>query len=284
MSVYRTFGPAATPAAASTACTPVSFTDCVRFGYTGSGQTFVVPTGVTSLGLKVWGAGGANGLEAKGGGGGFTEGTLAVTPGQTRTITVGQAGQENSTAPTYGGGGRGGIADTAGTENSRDGGSGGGKSAIWSTSYGVGPLLIAGGGGAGTIDTARNAGGGGGNTGGAGANVASGGGATQSVAGAPGNNGCGEADWGGMFSGGAGGDGYGGGGGGGYFGGGGGDCVPSISSVVYTGAGGGGSGYRSGAGVSGASSLAATNQYSAGAGDAFSTTGIGNARPRGRTH
>lgn len=277
------FGTAATPAAASTVCTPVSFSNCARYGYTGADQTFSVPAGVSSLSLKVWGAGGASGgVEAKGGGGGFTEGTLAVTAGQTLTITVGQAGQVNSTTGTYGGGGRGGIADS-GTENARDGGSGGGMSAIWATSYGVGPLLIAGGGGAGTIDTSRNAGGGGGTTGGAGSNVASGGGATQSAGGAAGNNGCGEGDTGGMYSGGAGGDGYrgGGGAGGGYFGGGGGDCVPTIGSFVFTGAGGGGSGYKNGAGVSGATSSAAFNQDSAGNADGFHTSGIGDSDGNG---
>ena len=277
------FGPAATPAMASTACTPVVFSDCVRFGYTGADQTFTVPTGVTILDLKVWGAGGANGLEAKGGGGGFTVGMLTVTPGQVLTVTVGGAGQQHSTVATYGGGGRGGIADSGLTENARDGGSGGGMSAIWATSYGVGPLLIAGGGGAGTTDTDRDAGGGGGTTGGAGENVASGGGASQSAAGVAGNNGCGEADFGGMFEGGAGGDGYrgGDGGGGGYFGGGGGDCVPSAVSGAFTGAGGGGSGYKLGAGVTGASSTAAVDQNSAGAGDSFHTTGIGNAGGNG---
>ncbi|MFC5007704.1 hypothetical protein ACFPIJ_59095 [Dactylosporangium cerinum] len=79
------FGPGVTAAAASTTCTPVSYTNCVRFGYTGADQTFTVPAGVTSLRLKLWGAGGANGLEAKGGGGGFTTGTLTVTPGPSRS-------------------------------------------------------------------------------------------------------------------------------------------------------------------------------------------------------
>ncbi|MEV4510394.1 glycine-rich protein [Dactylosporangium sp. NPDC049525] len=277
------FGPGPTTAVASTTCTPVSYTNCVRYGYTGADQTFTVPAGVTGLDLKVWGAGGANGLEAKGGGGGFTTGTLAVTPGQTLSITVGQAGQENSTVATYGAGGPGGTPGGSLTEDVRAGGSGGGMSAVWSTSYGVGPLLIAGGGGAGAIDTDRDGGGGGGNTGAAGVNVASGGGASQVVAGAPGNNTCGEANWGGMFSGGAGGSGYkgGGGGGGGYFGGGGGDCKPSSISGLLTGAGGGGSGYKTGAGISGASSVAATDENSAGAGDPLHTSGIGDAEGNG---
>jgi CshA-type fibril repeat protein len=277
------FGPQATIAAASTTCTPVTYTDCLRFGYTGVDQTFTVPTGVTALSLKVWGAGGANGPVAKGGGGGFTVGMLAVTPGQVLTITVGGAGQEHSTVGTYGGGGPGGEESGGLTESASDGGSGGGMSAVWGSTYGNSPLLIAGGGGAGAIDASRNGGGGGGATGGSGVNAASGGGGSQGAGGMPGNNGCMDSDWGGMFVGGAGGDGDtgGGGGGGGYFGGGGGDCVTNVETSVFSGAGGGGSGYKDGAGVSVATTSPATDENSAGAEDAFHTTGIGNAENNG---
>ena len=76
----------------------------------GSGAmgTFTVPTGVTSVSMKVWGAGGdhgAPGPAAKGGGGGFSSGNLAVTGGQTMRIIAGEGGAQttNSSAFRFGG-------------------------------------------------------------------------------------------------------------------------------------------------------------------------------------
>ncbi|WP_298556257.1 choice-of-anchor D domain-containing protein [uncultured Algibacter sp.] len=65
--------------------------------FTSSG-TFVVPAGVTSVNVAAWGAGGGGADEASndggggGGGGGFRGGTIAVTPGDNITITIGNGG------------------------------------------------------------------------------------------------------------------------------------------------------------------------------------------------
>lgn len=56
--------------------------------------TFIVPTGVTSISFKIWGAGGAaNGAGGpSGGGGGFTSGELFASPGDQLNIHVGYGG------------------------------------------------------------------------------------------------------------------------------------------------------------------------------------------------
>ena len=106
---------------------------------TGTAGTFTVPSGTTNLAVKLWGAGGSASDQCEaalgGGGGGFTSGCLAVTPGQTFKVIVGEGGMQPahhacSPGPSYkdrkaaffgGGGGEG-----------MDGGSGygGGLSAI----------------------------------------------------------------------------------------------------------------------------------------------------------
>ena len=53
---------------------------------------FTVPAGMTSINLALWGAGGGTGSAFAGGAGGYTSGTLAVTPGQVLEITVGEGG------------------------------------------------------------------------------------------------------------------------------------------------------------------------------------------------
>ena len=66
----------------------------------GAGEfgTFTVPTGMTSAAIKVFGAG-AGALNKsdyncrRGAGGGFSSGTLAVTPGQTLRISAGEGGK-----------------------------------------------------------------------------------------------------------------------------------------------------------------------------------------------
>ncbi|MDB5225606.1 MAG: hypothetical protein JWL87_558 [Candidatus Adlerbacteria bacterium] len=114
------------------------------FSYTGGDQTYTVPAGVTSVLVKAWGAGGGtgcNGGEGPGGRGGYTSGTLAVSPGQVLTVIVGQAGTKNGPR-TYGGGGHGQYPDFPTY------GSGGGRSAI--RNAGGTELLTAGGGAGGT--------------------------------------------------------------------------------------------------------------------------------------
>src|SRR5580698_1410336 len=134
-------------AATLVACTPTAgFTNCARFTYSGGDQTFTVPSGVTSLDVRMWGAGGG-GIDPgyflnqySGGGGGYTTGTAAVTPGEVLTVTAGRGGVIKGVAPTYGGGGAGGTGGEPGD-------SGGGMSALWDGAFGTDPLLIAGGGG-----------------------------------------------------------------------------------------------------------------------------------------
>jgi hypothetical protein len=106
------------------------------FTYTGSDQSWVVPVGVTSVTVKLWGAGGAGGSRQPisafdapaGGGAGYATGVLAVTPGETLTVVVGGGGTQSNTGATniaaYGGGGSG----WGGGQGS--GGGGGGRSAI----------------------------------------------------------------------------------------------------------------------------------------------------------
>ncbi|MGZ3782584.1 MAG: hypothetical protein ACXVCY_18200 [Pseudobdellovibrionaceae bacterium] len=78
----------------ATACTKAAQsctgTQCV---FSGCGlATFVVPNNVSTLTIKMWGAGGAGNPSGEGGAGGFMKGTLSVTPGQTLEIGVAQSG------------------------------------------------------------------------------------------------------------------------------------------------------------------------------------------------
>jgi Glycine rich protein len=73
-----------------------------NFTYTGATTTLTIPTGVTSVNVQMWGAGGG-GYQGVGGAGAFVQGTLAVTPNQVLTILVGSGGSSNTTI--FGGGG-----------------------------------------------------------------------------------------------------------------------------------------------------------------------------------
>lgn len=147
--------------------------------YTTQGAgTFTVPSGVTSLTVKLWGGGGGGGAGGStaaggaGGGGGETTGTIAVTPGETLDIYVGGGGAAGARNTSGGGGGggaftsiyRGGtlLALAAG-----GGGGGGGRS----TSTHIGGAGGAGGGVTGVNGSASltNGGGGGGTSGSGGA-------------------------------------------------------------------------------------------------------------------
>ena len=75
------------------------------FGSGTFGQ-FTVPTGMTSANIFLWGAGGGVEQSGPSGGGGFTEGTLAVTGSQVLEIVVGEGGLNSGTpAKALGGGG-----------------------------------------------------------------------------------------------------------------------------------------------------------------------------------
>ena len=64
--------------------------------------TFTVPAAISTVRVRVWGAGGggSSGNNAGGGGGGFAIGEFAVTGGTNFTVTVGQGGQANTAGGT----------------------------------------------------------------------------------------------------------------------------------------------------------------------------------------
>lgn len=119
--------------------------------YTSAGShTYQVPSGVSSITVKMWGGGGGSGGNStspggSGGGGGFTQATLPVTALETLNLTVGAGG---------GGGGY-----SSGPSVSAAGG--GGYSRVYKASPST-ALAIAGGGGGGGAARAANLGGAGG--------------------------------------------------------------------------------------------------------------------------
>ena len=110
---------------------------------TGVYQYFTVPSGITSITLLMWGAGGggiAGYTPCTGGSGACIQGNLAVTPGETLTIVVGYGGQSSQSGTTtdaMGGGG-------TGYNGNR--GYGGGRSAIQRVA-GTDIVTVGGGGG-----------------------------------------------------------------------------------------------------------------------------------------
>jgi hypothetical protein len=143
--------PAITTTYFAEAVTPAGGTQ--TFSYIGSAQTFIVPAGITSIDMECWGAqGGANWVNNTNFGG-YSKGTIAVTPGETLTIYVGN--QPTTIAGGFNGGGAGDGAGRAGGGSSdvRQGGTslndriivagGGGGAGYWSG------LHVAGGGGGG---------------------------------------------------------------------------------------------------------------------------------------
>lgn len=126
------------------------------FAYTGGVQTFIVPNGVTSVAVKLWGgAGGALGSEYRGGHGAFVfHPAIAVVPGEMLTVIVGGGGGARSEGPggsptltnADGGFGGGGAGTVAAPPNPRYlwGAGGGGRSALI---RGADEILTAGGGG-----------------------------------------------------------------------------------------------------------------------------------------
>ena len=123
--------------------TPLA-TQSQTFSYTGGPQSFIVPAGVSSLGVIASGAGGTAGTSngGAGGAGALVEGSMKVTPGQVWTIDVG--GRGSGTAGGWGGysGGNGGGEGTG-----ADGGGGGATTINDGRAYY--PAVILGGGGGG---------------------------------------------------------------------------------------------------------------------------------------
>ncbi|MDB2617721.1 autotransporter outer membrane beta-barrel domain-containing protein [Candidatus Pelagibacter bacterium] len=225
----------------------ISNATTVTFSYTGAQQSWTVPSGVTSITVDAYGAGGGDSSGNSGGNGARVQTTLTVTPGDILYIYVGETGWDaaNGSTPStsFNGGGKGGQSNIG----TRSGGSGGGQTDIrTSTSTSDIIMVAAGGGGA----SAAGNGGSGGQTGSDGVGSSKGLGASQSSGGTKGTGNTGrDSSDGSAFTGGTGGrtanylSQYGGGGGGaGYYGGGGGGAGTSGSA---SGSGGGGSSYVS---------------------------------------
>ncbi|CAN5207533.1 hypothetical protein BH09BAC5_BH09BAC5_16300 [soil metagenome] len=125
----------------------------VNFNYTGSVQTFVVPACVNSVTITTKGAQGANASDVNantsGGLGGTSTGTLAVTPGQTLYIYVGQQGNTNGNGG-YNGGGTAGISTAGSSCFGGPAGGGGGMSDVRTPNQTWNDIVIAGGGGGGS--------------------------------------------------------------------------------------------------------------------------------------
>ena len=152
-----------------TACP--SNTNCIEFVPTGSIQTWIVPTGVNLIEVKMWGAAGGGGpdpINNAGGGGGYTEFTMEVTPGDQLEISVGTAGQVavGNTGgiggwPSGGNGGSGNRIESINGSPMEVGGAGGGGGATLIRTVPSNVLLAAAGGGGGAAFN-RSGGGGGG--------------------------------------------------------------------------------------------------------------------------
>ncbi len=236
------------------------------FGATGALQTFVVPAGITSINVDMYGAAGGPSTYDIGGLGGRVQATLAVTPGETLNVYVGSVGTKNTASNSIGGGGwNGGGGGGLGSPGGGAGcGGGGGASDIrrGGTALSDRKLVAGGGGGASLFDNGLHdgpGGAGGGTTGQSGRMVGSGagsgagqttngGGGTPSAGGAAGTN---QGQSGIVVNATAGASGVGGdgarpggtgGGGGGYYGGGGGG-YSNTNAPYGAGAGGGGSSY-----------------------------------------
>jgi len=210
------------------------------FSYTGSVQTFTSPSGVTSIQIEAWGAEGGgrelsvNSASGLGGKGGYSSGTLSVTPNQDLYVYVGGHGSSSTNGFAAGGwnGGGSGYASSSG----EPGNGGGGATDVrtvngsWDDATSLASrVIVAGGGGGGGEDSSDSYGHGGGLTGNGYGSYD----ATQTSAG----------NGGGLGYGGSTNVGDGGGGGGGYYGGG----TQSGSSVGNdTQGGGGGSSYIAG--------------------------------------
>lgn len=220
------------------------------FNYTGSIQNWNVPAGVCQVTFDVRGAQGGDGSAGSGGLGARIVGTVAVNPGQTFQLLVGQKGQNNPSSGSHNGQSTGGGGGSYVVGNGQPvvvaggGGGGGGISGGLNASTspngvnGSGPGGASGGtnGNGGSNNGGMNSGRGGGGFSGNGLappgdSAVGGPGQSFTNGGAGGSNGA-HAGAGG-FGGGGGGGNYGGGGGGGYSGGGGG------SSNGYGGGGGG---------------------------------------------
>ena len=227
-------------------------TGSATFNYTGSAQTWVVPTCVTSITVEMWGASGggsSTGGSGQSGRGGYVTGDLSVSPGETYYVYVGQQGgvSYSNGGPTSAAFNGGGYGNAHGYPTPSGAAGGGGASDLRYGGQNLSDrIMVAGGGGGGHINYDNN------RRGGPGGNVTAGNGGSNNGITAGGTGGSQTSGGvGGQYNGAAGSLGQGGhgvgdpsgggpccaaGGGGGYYGGGGGN---------HSGAG-GGSSYISG--------------------------------------
>jgi hypothetical protein len=144
-------GGGAAPALAAGPAPSCSAGSCtVSFTTPGTGQSFIVPAGVTSLSVTLYGGAGGStsfgGPTVAGGDGALLTATLTVSPGEVLGVDVGGAG--TSSAGTA-------VAAVAGGVNGGGDGfdSGGGGGATDLTAAGTRLLVAGGGGGAGTAES-----------------------------------------------------------------------------------------------------------------------------------
>lgn len=254
--------------------------------YTTQGSdTFVVPAGITSVTVKLWGGGGGGGAGGTaaaggaGGGGGYVTATLSVTPGETLNVYVGGAGLGGSQSTAGGGGGGGSFSSVyrGGTALAIAGGGAGGGGGLNNGGRSGGD----GGAGGGTTGVAGSGGSG------SGGSNSGGSGGTSSAGGAGGSGGNNAGSAGSSLTGGDGADARtsegadGSGAAGGLSGGGNGGAIISTSRA---GGGGGGAGYFGGGGGSGSTN----NRGGAGGGGGSSytvggATGVTNTSGSGST-
>ncbi|NTW31598.1 MAG: hypothetical protein HGB12_03070, partial [Bacteroidetes bacterium] len=239
-----------------TASSSMNFTvsSPLTFNFAGTIQSWTIPAGITTINVKMWGAGGGGAgsgwtYHFPGGGGGYSGGALSVTPSEVLTVIVGEGGKQGSYGSVYTAFGGGGTYCPGTGNDCNYGAGGGGRSAIRRSAA---DIMTAGGGGgggqenAGTMGSEQGGAGGGAvaQDGASRTTVGRGRGATTSAGGAGGtgnnNNGTAGTQYLGGY---AGSNSYGGGGGGGYYGGGGGGYGGSGPDM---GGGGGGSGYAPG--------------------------------------
>lgn len=95
-------------------------------------SNFIVPTSITSVRVRVWGAGGESYSANGGGGGGFSMKTITgLTPGSTIAVTVGTTAGATSSFGTYcsatGGGNQAGGSGSGGEINNSGGNGGNGN-------------------------------------------------------------------------------------------------------------------------------------------------------------
>ena len=100
----------------------VSYRTADKYLATGRTSVLIPPAGCNNIFVKAWGGGGAGSI-SKGAAGGYATGIVAVTPGETLTVTVATGGRRaanSSASGGFGGGGDGGSA--AGNVGSSGGG------------------------------------------------------------------------------------------------------------------------------------------------------------------